>query len=82
MTEGEYIALANSSGGCWLTDEPIVRCMNCKYMEIVDLSSHFDGNHKHDLRICNRLRSLYCFTIPVEIDGFCSWGDRRDDAEM
>lgn len=80
MTEGEYIALANSNGGCWLTDQQIVRCMNCKYLEIVDLSSHFDGNHKHDQQQCNRLHGLDCSTMMVELDGFCSWGVRRDDA--
>ena len=80
MTEGEYIALANSNGGCWLTDQQIVRCMNCKYLETIDLSSYFGGNHKHDQQRCNRLYGLDCLTTLVELDGFCSWGVRRYDA--
>lgn len=79
MTKGEYVALANSGGEYQLTDKQIVRCRDCKYMETVDLSSHFGGDHKHDQQECNRVRSFDCFFMPIELDGFCAWGEMRDD---
>ena len=44
-----------------------------------DLSSHFGGDHKHDRQECNRVRSFDCFFMPVELDGFCAWGERKED---
>lgn len=79
MKEGEYVGGTDGNSGYWLKDEPIVRCRDCKYMETVDLSSHFDGDHNHDQQQCNRVRSLDCFTMPVELDGFCAWGERKED---
>ncbi|MBF4808157.1 MAG: hypothetical protein HXK26_05630 [Lancefieldella rimae] len=79
MTEGEYIVGTDGNSGHWLTGEPIVRCRDCKYMETVDLSSHFGGDHKHDQQECNRVRSFDCFFMPIELDGFCAWGEMRDD---
>lgn len=64
---------------CDAVKEKIVRCRDCKYMETIDLSSHFDGDHKHDRQECNRIRSFDCFFMPVELDGFCSWGEMRGD---
>lgn len=79
MKESEYVGGTNGISKFWLTNKPIVRCRDCKYMETVDLSSHFDGDHKHDQQQCNRIRSLDCFFMPVELDGFCSWGEMRGD---
>lgn len=78
MKESEYVGGTDGVSKLWLTKEPIVRCRDCKYMETVDLSSHFDGDHKHDQQQCNRIRSLDCFFMPVELDGFCSWGKRKE----
>lgn len=43
----------------------IVRCEDCRYA------------HKY----CNTLRSVYCSMLgrTMGIDGFCSFGDRKDD---
>lgn len=79
MKEGEYVGCTDGNGGYWLTDTPIVRCRDCKYIGTVDLSSHFGGDHKHDQQQCNRIRSLDCFTLSVELDSFCAWGERRSD---
>ena len=75
----EYIVGTDGHEEHWLTGEEIVRCRDCKYIETVDLSSHFDGDHKHDQQQCNRIRSLDCFFMSVELDGFCSWGERRGE---
>lgn len=80
MKEEEYVGGADGNGGYWLTDELIVRCLDCKYIETVDLSSHFDGDHRHDQQQCTRLRSLDCFTMPVDLDDFCSFGERKNNA--
>lgn len=79
MKESEYVGGTNGISKFWLTNKQIVRCRDCKYMETVDLSSHFDEDHKHDQQQCNRIRSLDCFFMPVELDGFCAWGERKED---
>lgn len=79
MKESEYVGGTDGVSKLWLTNKPIVRCRDCKYMETVDLSSHFDGDHKHDQQQCNRIRSLDCFFMSVELDDFCSWGEMRGD---
>lgn len=76
----EYIVGTDNHEEHWLTGEQIVRCRDCKYIETVDLSSHFGGDHKHDQRQCTRLRSLDCFTMPVDLDDFCSFGERKNNA--
>lgn len=79
MKEREYVGGTDGVSKLWFTNKLIVRCRDCKYMETVDLSSYFGGDHKHDQQQCNRIRSLDCFTMPVELDGFCAWGEMRDD---
>ena len=79
MKESEYVGGTDGVSKLWFTNEPIVRCRDCKYMETVDLSSHFGGDHKHDHQECNRVRSFDCFFMLVELDGFCAWGEMRDD---
>lgn len=76
----EYIVGTDGHDGHWLTGEDIVRCRDCKHLETVDLSAHFDGDHTHNQHRCIRLRSLDCFTMPVDLDDFCSFGERRNNA--
>lgn len=48
----------------WRVRERIVRCRDCKYYE-PNTYSHFT---------CELL------TFHVDPDGFCAWGERREDA--
>lgn len=66
MTKGEYVALANSNGEYQLTETPIVRCRDCR-------TRHYNP-------LCGHICDNFGFTIPDDnIDGFCSWGERKND---
>ena len=85
-----------SEGPCygqWLTDEPIVRCRDCKWFTpecfyeeergfgVVEILSEPPdcGNPE---RCSHDYDSLTKEIVPVHIvtdpNGFCSWGERRD----
>lgn len=63
----------------WLpVREQVVRCRDCEHIHEFDLSAFYDGSHEHDHYSCARLLDPGC--ISVEPDGFCAWGERREDA--
>lgn len=65
MTEGEYIGGTDGNSGYWLTDEPIVRCRDCRT--------------RHHNPLCGHICDNFGFTIPDDnLDGFCSWGERKE----
>ena len=67
MKEGEYVGGTDGNNGYWLTDEPIVRCRDCRKMRF---------NSIYRCHICG----AFCSSIPDgDLDGFCSWGEMRDD---
>lgn len=51
----------------WLTYEPIVRCRDCEHGR-----SPQQGLPWMCIRNC-------CARFPIEPDGFCAWGERRDE---
>lgn len=59
-----------TDAGQWqvLPDEPIVRCKECAHMS----RNRFVG--------CGCICKVFGFTIP-DLDGFCAWGEERDDAQ-
>ena len=59
-----------------ITEERIVRCRDCKSFHTVDLSNIY-GNHEHDVTYC--LRFVDGMLMEVEPDGFCKWGEPRND---
>ena len=65
----EYVYGTDGHEGHWLTGEEIVRCRDCKHFE-VDQSDH----EYRSGWWCKRWD-----TDMVKPDGFCAWGERRDD---
>ncbi len=63
------------------TDEPWVRCKDCKYLEIdfVTDITPFSMNMTQDTFFCTKLFDEYTCWQQVEPDDFCSWGVRKDD---
>ena len=62
--------LMNEDGEIFLAREEIIRCKDCIEFE------HWDASGRYPEKcIC---LALYC--IEVNPDGFCSMGERRDDA--
>ena len=66
----------------WLDDEwntvldqsqPIVRCKDCKYYYEAE-NYHPNGNYV--MRCCKYFDT---YDDEVEPDGFCKWGERRDE---
>lgn len=47
----------------------LVRCRDCKHAE--------DMTRLHGCWFCRR---CCCASFPINPDGFCAWGERRDDA--
>ena len=62
----EYVYGTDGHEGHWLTGEEIVRCRDCKHCR-----SPQQGFPWMCIRNC-------CAHFPIEPDGFCSWGERRD----
>lgn len=64
----EYIGVKDPIGGglfnMYVTDEPIVRCRDCKHM-----CETMDGYE------CQRSSGEYFWCEP---NGFCAWGERKD----
>lgn len=66
MTEGEYVGGTDGNNEYWLTDEPIVRCRDCR--------------NKHYNPLCGYICDSFGFVIPGDnLDVFCAWGERSDD---
>lgn len=72
----EYVYGTDGHEGHWLTGERIVRCRDCKH-------SHKDGT------LCNFFASWVpiaggdeyeCMPIEVEPNGFCKWGEPREES--
>ena len=69
----EYIVTCDEETASWIGNEvdsmnPIVRCRDCAFFR------------EKDWR-CTSYQWLNCDESPeVEPDGFCAWGDRREDA--
>lgn len=55
---------------------PVVRCRDCKYSYIFE---PWEG--KNAVRYCNQLRHAYAkdSDLPVREEGFCSYGERREE---
>ena len=66
----EYIYATDEHKGHWLTGEKIVRCRDCDYYDHLDASGPYREKH-----VCG-----YWNYLEIELDGFCAWGERRDDA--
>lgn len=64
----EYIYGTDDHQGHWLTGERIVRCRDCKRSE------EWQGR-----TFCHKFSMSSSAGWPVEPDGFCAWGERRDD---
>lgn len=68
----EYVGvkddIGNGLANMYVTDEPIVRCMDCKL-------KFEQGGHEFCRRNHNQDGEAYM----VEPDGFCKWGEKRDD---
>ena len=60
----EYIYGTDEQQGHWLTGEEIVRCRDCK---------HYTDDEVEYRHYCNE----WCGQ--VKPDGFCAWGERRQD---
>lgn len=70
-----------SEGPCydqWLTDEPIVRCRDCKHMHTV---RHWLGMDVDECWLHADRESGALGKERTEPDGFCAWGERRDDGQ-
>lgn len=63
----EYIYGTDGHEGHWITGEEIVRCRDCKRFSGYELEPHFGYCERYDLQ-------------EVRGNGFCAWGERRDDA--
>jgi len=61
----EYVYGTDGHEGHWLTGEKIVRCRDCKHCY-----ETWDGYE------CERFSGEYHRAEP---DGFCAWGERRND---
>ena len=64
-----YDGKGNNLYNMWITDEEIVRCRDCRYV--------------NDDPSCTHPRWRYgaggvIIYPPVDLNGFCSWGERRD----
>ena len=61
----EYVGYLDEWDGTErLTDEEIVRCMDCKWCMAYSNATY-----------CDR----FAHALPTsELDGFCAWGERRD----
>ena len=57
----------------------VVRCRDCAFCDVTDLSGYFHGSHKHDKSLCIRVDDTWFLVKP---DGFCAWGERRGDAQV
>lgn len=56
--------------------ERIVRCPDCEYCREKDMRCY---GGKRDQLICHKFSMCDGAGRPVEPDGFCSWGKRKDD---
>ena len=57
--------------------EEIVRCRDCKHYHFKDCS-HIFNDDRHNDSFC--LRFVDGKRMEVEPDGFCAWGERRENA--
>lgn len=71
----EYVYATDEHKGHWLTGEEIVRCRDCKHCREHDMRAYGDGR---DQLLCHHFSMSSGAGWPVEPDGFCSWGERRD----
>lgn len=60
-----------------LISESIVRCCSCKNMG--DDERVF-GDEWMPVKICNRMHDEQGECLIVQPDGFCAWGERKDEA--
>lgn len=65
----ECVARWTDAGQYELTNEPIVRCKNCKHVY-----------EHHDARGRWLLCDLHTY-FHVGPEGFCAWGERREDTD-
>lgn len=77
---GEYVYGTDGREGHWLTGERITRCGECKY-------SYEDSRDTSvgqvSVLACDSKQWSTAGLMPsheVKPDGFCSWGERREDA--
>jgi hypothetical protein len=69
----EYIITCDEETASWIGNDvdsmrPIVRCRDCRYI----------SSEKYYFRYCYRMGE--CKEFPVELDGFCAWGERKEVA--
>lgn len=72
----EYVCGTDGHEGHWLTGEEIVRCMDCEHIHEHDMRA-YGGDH--DQLLCHHFSMSSSAGWPVEPDGFCKWGKRRED---
>lgn len=69
MKESEYVGGTDGVSKLWFTNEPIVRCRDCRKMRF---------NSIYRCHICG----AFCSSIPDgDLDGFCAWGERKESDE-
>ena len=92
----EYIYGTDEHEGHWLTGEEIVRCRDCKWFTPEYFYEEERGFGVKEIlsdppdcgnpeRCSHHYDSLTKKTVPVHIvtepDGFCAWGERKEDCE-
>lgn len=77
----EYICGTDGHDGHWLTGEVVVRCRDCKHARIMRPLDWRTGKPS------TVIEEWYCDwhsnaegASDIEPDGFCAWGERREDA--
>ena len=68
--------LAHIDGEITLARKEIVRCKDCKHYRFVDRTTIFKDNCHND-SFC--LRFVDGKRMEVEPDGFCAWGEGKDE---
>ena len=62
-------------GGTGKLREEIVRCRDCRYCRKHNMRAY--GGYRDQL-LCHHFSMSSGAGWPVEPDGFCAWGERRD----
>lgn len=72
----EYICGTDGHEGHWLTGEQIVRCRDCEHCREHDMRRY---GGKCDQLLCHHFSTINSAGWPVEPDGFCAWGESKEN---
>lgn len=81
VEKGERDIAGGEDCFCYYTqpnyEERIVRCKDCKFYDTTGVYTDYTRDLQE--QNCYHFKDYEGSPMPVEPDGFCSWGERRDD---